>query len=58
MVRELFSDERAENVEIVQVQISRAKKAGNHYLMRAENPVWICAFTFKGSAVEEDDGGE
>ncbi|MDE7198612.1 MAG: precorrin-6A reductase [Lachnospiraceae bacterium] len=57
-VRELFSDERTENVEIVQVQISRAKKAGNHHLMRAENPVWICAFTFKGSAVEEDDGRE
>lgn len=46
-VRELFSDDRIENEEIVQVQISRAKQAGNHHLMRAENPIWICAFTFR-----------
>ncbi|MCM1326624.1 MAG: precorrin-6A reductase [Bacteroidales bacterium] len=32
--------------EIVQVQVNRAKKAGTHRLMQAENPVWICAFEF------------
>lgn len=46
-VKELFLDDRIENEEIVQVQISRAKKAGAHHLMRAENPVWICAFDFR-----------
>lgn len=31
---------------VVQIQVSRAKKAGDYHLMRAENPVWICAFEF------------
>lgn len=35
--------------EIVQLQASRVQKAGEYHLMRAENPVWICAFTFDGS---------
>ncbi len=34
--------------EIVQMQVSRARKAGAHRLMQAENPVWICAFDFYG----------
>ena len=33
--------------EIVQMQISRAKKVGDYNLMQAENPIWICSFTFK-----------
>lgn len=45
--RQLVSDDRIENEEVVQVQISRAVKAGEHHLMRAENPVWICAFDFR-----------
>lgn len=32
--------------EIVQMQVSRTRKAGNYHLMNAENPVWICAFQF------------
>lgn len=32
--------------EVVQVQVSRTRKAGNYHLMSAENPVWICAFQF------------
>ncbi|MCM1156048.1 MAG: precorrin-6A reductase [Roseburia sp.] len=39
----LYADDKA---EIVQLQVSRAKQAGEHHLMQAENPVWICAFTF------------
>lgn len=34
--------------EIVQVQVSRAREAGKYHLMQAENPVWICSFTFGG----------
>lgn len=51
-VRELFSDDRIENEEIVQVQINRSQKAGSHHLMRAENPIWICAFDFQKSGDE------
>lgn len=40
-----------EEEEVVQVQISRAQEAGAYHLMRAENPVWICAFRFR-------DGGK
>lgn len=36
-----------EEEEIVQMQISRAKPAGSYHLMRAENPVWLCAFRFQ-----------
>lgn len=32
--------------EIVQVQVSRCRRAGEYHLMQAENPVWICAFRF------------
>lgn len=32
---------------MVQLQVSRTKKAGAYHLAQAENPVWICAFTFQ-----------
>lgn len=32
--------------EIVQLQMSRAKQAGNYHLMQAENPVYIVSFSF------------
>ena len=32
--------------EVVQLQVSRVKRAGNYHLMQSENPVWICAFDF------------
>lgn len=32
--------------EIVQMQVSRAKEVGSYHLMQAENPIWICSFTF------------
>lgn len=46
-IRALFSDHRICKEEIVQVQVSRAEKVGSYHLMRAENPVWICAFDFQ-----------
>ena len=46
-MREILSmNDMIKNEEVVQLQVSRAKKAGNHHLMQSENPVWICAFDF------------
>lgn len=45
-IKEILTLYPIENEEIVQMQVSRAKKAGKHHLMQAENPVWICAFDF------------
>ena len=39
--------ERIAEEEVVQLQVSRAEKTGNYHLMRAENPVWICAFDLR-----------
>lgn len=36
-----------EEEEIVQMQVSRSKKAGSYHLMQAENPVYICSFCFR-----------
>ncbi len=45
-IGEILREYPVENQETVQIQVSRAKKMGEHHLMRAENPVWICAFDF------------
>lgn len=47
-IKEILSLYRIRDEEIVQLQVSRARKAGTHHLMQAENPIWICAFTFDG----------
>lgn len=48
-IREILAkDVMIKEEEVVQLQVSRAEKAGSHHLMKAENPVWICAFTFCG----------
>lgn len=47
-IKELLSLYQVKNEEIVQLQVSRTRKAGNHHLLQAENPVWICAFDFDG----------
>lgn len=36
-----------ENQEIIQMNVSRAKKLGNYNLMQANNPVYIMSFNFK-----------
>ncbi|MCM1284052.1 MAG: precorrin-6A reductase [Muribaculaceae bacterium] len=48
-IREILSEQRIKEEEVVQLQISRAKKAGGHHLMQSGNPVWICAFNFDGT---------
>lgn len=35
-----------EGEELVQIQVSRMRAAGQHHLMQAQNPVWIMAFHF------------
>lgn len=45
-IKECLELYKIENEEVVQLQISRTKKAGSYHLMKAENPVWICAFQF------------
>lgn len=47
-IKEILPLYRIRDEEIVQLQVSRARKAGTHHLMQAENPIWICAFTFDG----------
>lgn len=37
-----------EQEEIIQMSVSRAKKAGRYHLMQAENPVFILSFYFAG----------
>lgn len=46
-IKEALSVYPIENEEILQVQASRAKRAGEYHLMQAENPVWICGFHFR-----------
>ena len=52
-IREILSmDDMIKEEEVVQLQVSKAKKAGKYHLMRSENPVWICAFAFCGGESE------
>lgn len=45
-IREVLSLYPTAGEEVVQLQVSRTRKAGAYHLMQAENPVWICAFHF------------
>lgn len=45
-IKEVLEYFSIKNEEVVQMQVNRAKKAGNYHLMQAENPVLICAFDF------------
>lgn len=47
-IKEVLSTFSIQNEDVVQMQISRAKRVGAYHLMQAENPVWICAFDFCG----------
>lgn len=44
----LKTDSRIINLEIIQVQVSRAKTIGGYQLMQGENPIYICSFDFAG----------
>lgn len=45
-IQELLMQYPVEHEEMVQMQVSRTKVAGRYHLMQAENPVWVCVFTF------------
>ncbi|MDE7331382.1 MAG: precorrin-6A reductase [Lachnospiraceae bacterium] len=47
-IREVLSLFPVKGEEIVQLQVSRAREAGNYHLMQAENPIWLCSFDFGG----------
>lgn len=53
-MREILSRNDVTKEEVVQLQVSRAEKAGNHHIMQSENPVWICAFEFCGGGHEDN----
>lgn len=36
------------DTEFVQLQVSRVKELGTYHMMQAENPIFVCAFTFGG----------
>ena len=60
-IRESLALYPTQNEGLVQVQVSRAQKAGHYHLMRAENPVWICAFDFQEASeisAQKMDAGE
>ena len=47
-MKEVLSTFSIQNEDVVQIQVSRAKRVGAYHMMQAENPVWICAFDFSG----------
>lgn len=46
-LKEVLDTFPVEEEEILQMQVSRVKKLLNYHLPQAENPVWICSFTFR-----------
>ncbi len=46
-LREVLEAFPVKDEEILQMQVSRVKKLGSYHLPQAENPVWICSFTFR-----------
>ena len=54
-MREILSvDDMIKEEEAVQLQVSRAKKAGSYHLMQSENPVWIFSFEFCDGETERN----
>ena len=47
-----------EEEEILQMQVSRVKKLGGYHLPQAENPVWICSFTFREIGTDPMDNAK
>ena len=55
-IKEVLSRFEITDESIVQMQVSRTRKTGCYHLMQAENPVWICAFTFVPKETGEESG--
>lgn len=54
-LREVLEAFPVEEEEILQMQVNRVKKLGNYHLPQAENPVWICSFTFRERGTDPVD---
>lgn len=50
-IRDILNQYPVKEEETIQIQISKAGLAGRHHLMRAQNPVWLCAFRLKGETI-------
>ena len=46
-LQEVMETFPVEDEEILQMQVNRVKKFWSYHLPQAENPVWICSFTFR-----------
>ena len=46
-LKEIKKEFPLQEEEIVQMQVSRARTVRSYHLMQAENPIWICAFSFR-----------
>ena len=44
-VKKVMKDFEAADEEIIQISVSGVRKAGEHHLLSAQNPVWIFSFT-------------
>ena len=51
-LKEILTQFRVTEEELVQVQVNRMKPVGSYHLMQAENPVWICSFRFRKEGEE------
>ena len=47
-IKEILSSYPVCDTEFVQLQVSRVKELGTYHMMQAENPIFVCAFTFGG----------
>lgn len=54
-LKEVLDTFPVEEEEILQMQVSRVKKLGGYHLPQAENPVWICSFTFRETGTDPMD---
>lgn len=46
LIVEYIKNYSVHNVDIMQIQVTPGQKVGEHYMMKAENPVFICSFDF------------
>ena len=54
-LKEVLDTFPVEEEEILQMQVSRVKKLLSYHLPQAENPVWICSFTFRKTGTDPMD---
>lgn len=57
-LKEVLEAFPVEEEEILQMQVSRVKQLGSYHLPQAENPVWICSFTFRENGNDAADNAK